>query len=285
MRKYFVMMFIAGLYMSFAILYSCDKEDTRPDDMKKDFEAAALLHTEAMELCLEVLKTTSVTDEKYLLELIKETTMKYVGSNPGFMASPHEAQKSLQSEIDRLVSFRKKTSSPGYKGDYTYNDYLIYTIHYFEEELSAGQYNLLLAINDIMQMHQTADVIIPLLTQIKDVDCLTLPEEERYVIYSVITIGIESVDYWSENMDAWIDAVTDGDPEKMDAFEKWFNWGSVSNSDIAGAVGGAIGGAITGSIAGGIGAGPGALLGGCAGGIGSSAADATMQVLNHFLGS
>lgn len=281
MKKYFIFMPVISLCL-FLMIYSCDKEDARPDDLKQDFEAAALLHTEAMELCLEVLKTTSVTDEKDLLQMITETTMKYVGSNPGFMASPNEAQKSLQSEIDRLVSFRKKVSSPYYKGDYTYNDYLLYTIHSFEEELSAEQYNLLLTINNIMETHHTADVIIPLLTQIKDVDCLALPEEERYVIYSVTTIGIESVDYWSENMEAWIDAVTDGDPDKTAAIQKWFNWGSVSNSDIAGAVGGAIGGAITGAIAGGIGAGPGAILGGCAGGIGSSAADATLQVLQHI---
>lgn len=282
MRKYYIMMLVAGLYLSFIMLSSCDKEDTRPDDMKKDFEAAALLHTEAMELCLEVLKKTNITDEETLVQLIRETTSKYVGSNPGFMASPHEAEKSLHSEIDRLVSFRKKVSNPNYKGDYTYNDYLIYTIHSFEEELSAEQYNLLLDINNIMETHQAADVIIPMLTQIKDVDCLALPVEERYVVYSVITIGIESVDYWNENMEAWIDAVTDGDPDKAAEMHKWFNWGSVSNSDIAGAIGGAIGGAITGAVAGGIGAGPGALLGGCAGGIGSSAADATMQVINHF---
>lgn len=282
MKKYYIFLpFISfGLFL---MVYSCDKADAIPDDIKKDFEKAAIMHTEAMEMCLEVLKATNVTDKTNLLQIIRETTMEYVGNSPGFMPNPYESQKSLQTEIDRLVNFRNKISSPNYKGEYAYNDYLLYTIHAFEEELSTEQYNLLLVINNIMETHHTADVIIPLLTQIKDVDCLALPEEERYVIYSVITIGIESVNYWSENMGAWIDAVTDGDPDKLADMHKWFNWGSVSNSDIAGAVGGAIGGAITGAVAGGIGAGPGALLGGCAGGIGSSAADAALQILNHFL--
>ncbi len=280
MRKYYILMFMISLVLSF-VIYSCDKEEARPDDLKEDFEAAAVMHTEAMEVCLEALQSTNVTDASAILHIVEETAMRYVTHTPGF-ANNEYGQKALKEEVKRLYSFRKKISDPAYKGEYTYNDFLLYTLHEHEDDLSEAQYNLLIAVNNIMATYSTAADIVPLLNQIKDVDCLALPEDERYVLYAVTTIGIESVNYWNENMDDWIDAITNGDPDKMTHMHKWFNWGSVAGSDIAGAIGGAIGGAITGSFAGGVGAGPGALAGGLGGAVGVSVTDAAMQVIDHY---
>lgn len=282
MRKYYIMMLISSLYVAFAMLSSCDKEDTRPDDMKRDFAEAAVMHTEAMEVCLEAIRKADTNDPATILKVVEETATRYVVHNPELSQYQNLGEKALKDEIKRLYAFRKMVKDPTYKGEYTYNDFLLYTVHGHLEDLSEAQYNLLLTVNDIMFSNNTADAIVPMLTQILDVDCLTLPEEERYVLYAVTTVGIETVNYWSENMYDWIEAITDGDPDKMANMSKWFNWGSVASSDIAGAIGGAIGGAITGSFAGGIGAGPGALAGGIGGAVGVSVTDASMQVIDHF---
>ncbi len=280
MKRNRIIMFIFGLCLSF-VNFSCDKENPWHDDLKSDFEAAAELHTEAMEACLEAIKSTHIADASALLGVVENTAAGYISESPAFTPCRELGQAALKNEIKRLYSFRKKVSEPGYKGEYSYNDFLIYTLQGHMDDLSEGQYNLLMSVNNIMETYGTADDIIPLLTQVKDTDCLSLPEEERYIVYSVTTIGIESVSYWSEHMDDWIDEFTGGDPDKLANMPKWFNWGSIVGSDVAGAIGGAIGGAITGSLAGGIGAGPGALAGGAGGAVGVSATDAVLQVIDH----
>lgn len=281
MKKNPIVLFVFGL--CFLLLhFSCDKEETpRHDDIKKEFEAAAQVHSEAMMACLEAILNTPAADASSLLKVVENTAAGYVRENPSITFCREVGRSALKRETNRLYSFRNKVSAPGYKGDYSYNDFLIYTLQSHMDDLSDAQYHLLMSVNHIMETYSTAEEIVPLLTQIKDVDCLELPEEERYVVYAVTTIGIDSVSYWSENMDEWVDAFTGGDPDKLDKLPKWFNWGSIVGSDIAGAIGGAIGGAITGSFAAGVGAGPGALAGGAGGAVGVSATDAVLQVIDH----
>ncbi len=281
MKKYYVLIFTASLVLSF-VIFSCDKEDAWPDDLKKDFEAAAILHTEAMEASLDALKKAPAGDPSALLLVVEEAVTRHVAQNPGFAPHHEYANNGLEAEVKRLYRFRKMVGDPNYKGEYEYNDFLLYTIHDHQDDLSEAQYNLLLSVNSIMATYSTEEEIVPMLTQIQDVDCLALPEEERYVIYSAITIGIESVGYWNAHIDEWIAAFTDGDPDKIAHLDKWFNWGSIVGSDVAGGVGGAIGGAIAGSFAGGIGAGPGAIAGGVGGAAGTSATDAVMQIIGHI---
>ncbi len=281
MKKYYIFTFLISLGLS-CMIYSCNKDDERPDDVKKDFVAAAVVHTEAMEACLDAIGTAHVADPSAILRVVEETAMRHVAESPYLIPNQDIGGKALKEELSRLYSFRKKISDDNYKGEYTYNDFLLYTLQHHQADLSEAQYGLLMSVNDVMETYSTADNIIPLLTEIKNVDCLALPEEERYVLYSVTTLAIESVNYWSENMDEWIDVLAGGDPDKAAHLHKWFNWGSIASSDIAGAIGGAIGGAITGSFAGGVGAGPGAIAGGAGGAVGVSAADAVMQVIDHY---
>ncbi len=83
-----------------------------------------------------------------------------------------------------------------------------------------------------------------------------------------IDICIASSQYWSGNIDNWIQSF--GIQET-----RWFNWGSLPKSDIAGGIGGAIGGAV-------VGGGAGVIPGAVGGAVGTSATDAVLQILNHF---
>lgn len=93
-------------------------------------------------------------------------------------------------------------------------------------------------------------------------------EEEKVIMNCAIDICIASSQYWSENIDKWIQLLgIQGN--------RWFNWGSLPKSDIAGGIGGAVAGAI-------VGAGAGAVPGALGGAVSTSAADAIYQILNHF---
>ncbi len=93
-------------------------------------------------------------------------------------------------------------------------------------------------------------------------------EEEKALMEYSIDICIASSQYWSGNIDNWIQSF--GIQET-----RWFNWGSLPKSDIAGGIGGAIGGAV-------VGGGAGVIPGAVGGAVGTSATDAVLQILNHF---
>ncbi len=282
MRKFYTYSFAISLGF-FLILYACEKDEVRTEDFKQDFIEAAAVHTEAMEVCLKAIKSTDTSDETGLLLLVEEVAVKHLAQSSLPDLCHALGNNKLSKEIERLFLFRKMVSDPNYKGEYTYNDFLFFTIQEHIDDLSEDQYDLLQSVNNIMESYSTAEEIVPLLTHIQNVDCLSLPEEERYVIYAATTIGIESANYWANNMDDWINAVANGDSCKQAEMHKWFNWGSIVASDIGGAIGGAIAGAITGSIAGGVGAGPGAIAGALGGAVGVSATDAVIQIVNHII--
>ncbi|MDR4987666.1 MAG: hypothetical protein RG741_02360 [Bacteroidales bacterium] len=269
------------------VFFSCDKEASGPDDLKKDFEKAALVHTEAMEVCLKAIRSSDIMDEPGLMKLVQETGLDFIAGHSYFADDQVSlAQKMLLETADHLISYRKMVSEPGYKGDYGPYDYLIYTIMEFADELSEEQMELLLTINNIMESHDTAEEIVALLTGIKDIYSQALEEEERWVIYAATAIGIESVSYWNESLDEWMEAILENFPDKNLKTEEdggWFNWIHVVAGDIGGAIGGATGGAIAGSFAGGIGAGAGAAIGALGGSIQTSSTVACIYVLMHIM--
>lgn len=134
-------------------------------------------------------------------------------------------------------------------------------------ELSEKQKELLSILANALDTNDLQTV----LTACQSVKCRVTNEcgeEEKAIMYCAIDICIASSQYWSENIDNWVQLFgVQGN--------RWFNWGSLPKSDIAGGIGGAIGGAIVG---GGAGAVPGAL----GGAVGTSATDAIYQILDHF---
>lgn len=263
------------------IFVSCNKEEKQVDDYKHEFEQASLMHNEAMDIVLSNLKDTEPASNEQIIKTIKLSTKEYVENNQMFFYDLNVSQKLLNSETDRLIMFDNKKRKSKLFANST--DFLLNTINNFSDNLSLAQKELLLEIHNIFESESLPMNIISKLNVIKDIKCLELPVEERPVIYAATTIGIQSVEYWHENLDEWIYTITNQKVGK-DVYKAkgWFDWGSLGKSDIAGAVGGAIGGAMAGAAAGGVGAVPGALIGGLSGGVGTSATDAALQVLNHY---
>lgn len=211
---------------------------------------------------------------------MKQSTNEYVDNHLSFFNTLSNPNEILNSEANRLVMFYEKKSIGETESTAEEADFLLNTIENFSANISVAQKELLLEINNIFNNESNPNEIISKLIEIKNVQCLELPVEERYVIYAATTIGTQSVEYWHENLDEWISTITNNKCSKeFYAAKGWFNWGSVGKNDVAGAIGGAIVGAATG----GVGAGPVAAAGFVGGGIGTSATDAVLQVLNHYL--
>jgi len=265
--------FLLILIFGFITFNSCENEESRNELLEKNkndafeesFEETAKIHNEAMEFIFYKLNTSKKDFSK---STGKKLTKEFIKKNEQLKGRMDSIADSIaMEEIERITEFRKskKTSS----------NYLSHTITKYRKYLSEKQENLLYRVNKIVNSKNSVDTIIKKLEQIKNEECLKLPKKERKVIYAATCVGIKSIPYWKKHGNAWSNALN----SNKSSLEAQFDWGSVGESDISGAVGGAIGGAISGSFAGGIGAGPGAIAGGIGGGIGTSATDAIKQLL------
>lgn len=266
-----------------SVVTSCEKEasiniDT---DLKSQFEKSAKLHNEAMDYVLNSLKNKQKVNSNLLFQKVEKSSVEFIKKNMNSSNTSINPAKTMIEESKKIHLFRKAKKI---KSTNFHEDYLEYTIASYDNYLTKKQKELLYKINELVNSENSVEYIVEKLTYIKDIDCLSLPSEERSVIYAATTIGIESVNYWNENSDEWLTTVNDVISEKSLKIPKgWFDWGNVGKSDIAGAVGGAIGGALVGAVAGGVGALPGAAAGFVGGGIGTSATDAVYQCLDHLL--
>ena len=278
-----------NFYFAFAILgiftgiISCSEKNVEPKDLKAEFEKSAELHTEVMERIYSALTAEQSLSKDKLLNITETVTLKFISDNNSAFQNMGEAADICESERKRLEVY-KMAASNQFKLDGEV-DFLYATIKEYESHLTEGQIELLLKVHNTLLSSNDPEIIVTNLREIKDIDCLALPPEERNYIYAATTIGIESIIYWSENLDDWYYVVSSNDADLMAKnaqLKGWFNWKDVGNEDISGAIGGAVGGAIVGSVAGGVGAVPGAAAGCVAGGIGSSATSAVRQLIDHY---
>jgi len=260
-----------------SIFFACNKEKLNDItiDLKSEFEESAKLHNEAMDYILNSLKNKKGVDSELLFQKVERLSNEFIQANINSFNKLKNPSKTMVDECNRLLLFRKSTSSN--------EDYLPYTIDKYNNYLTERQKGLLYKINDIVYSKNSVDVVVEKLKYVKDVDCLELWTEERNVIYAATTIGIESAIYWNKHLNEWIAVVTNESTAKsLKSTKGWFEWSSISKSDISGAIGGAIGGALVGAAVGGVGAGPGAIAGFVGGGIGASSVDAVAQCLDNW---
>jgi hypothetical protein len=119
---------------------------------------------------------------------------------------------------------------------------------------------------------------------IKELDAIqvsakqSLSQQDAQLIIIGTEIGKASISYWKANFNDWQELIAPSNAQGRTS--GWFSGGEVAGADVAGGVGGAVGAAVVNVIPGaGQVAYGGAILGGAAG---ASAADAVMQVWNHF---
>jgi len=279
--RYVFALAIVGI---FAGLNCCSEKEVEPMDLKAEFEESAKLHTEAMKELYSSLKAEQPMNGNELTKVKEETTKEFISRNIVKFQNLKEAPNICRSECQRLMDYSNNQTLPLASKADEQSDFLNGTIEAYREHLTEAQVDLLLKIHDAFLNCEDPEEIIVVLSEIKDVDCLALPPEERNYIYAATTIGIESIAYWSENLDEWLKTLSNQKSSQLegDYLKGWFDWKKVGNEDISGAVGGAIGGAVVGAVAGGVGAGPGAVAGGVAGGIGSSATSAVNQLIKRY---
>ena len=68
-----------------------------------------------------------------------------------------------------------------------------------------------------------------------------LPIEEQSLVLSATEVGKQSAIYWSENLDAWDEALNGTENKQT---KGWFSFGDVVKADLGGAVSGAVGAAV-----------------------------------------
>lgn len=125
---------------------------------------------------------------------------------------------------------------------------------------------------------EDSDAAITELDAIQATAKQNLSQQDAQIIIIGTEIGKASISYWKENFNEWQELIA---PTSSQARTTgWFSGGEVVGADVAGGIGGAVGAAVVNVVPGaGQVAYGGAILGGAAG---ASAADAVMQVWNHF---
>jgi len=285
MKNRILIGFITFTLLSVSAFIACNKEVDPSYDMKKEFENASLMHNEAMDYVLVSIIGSSSADREGVLKLVDRASAEYVDNNLDFFSPLGNPTRILEDEVQRIKSFREEVKGGLLKSTYTIDGFLMYTIETYASILTSDQQQLLLKINDIIDNESDPGNIITNLNLLLNIESQLLPVEDRNVIYAAASIGIQSIDYWYNNINEW--DTTFAELQKAitssETIKGWFSWRSFAKSDVAGAIGGAIGGALVGSAAAGVGAGPGALAGFVGGGIGTSVTDATMQLIDHYL--
>lgn len=146
------------------------------------------------------------------------------------------------------------------KGDFAIWDLLN------EDYLTEIQKELLDLLDQVLGVEMPVNEIISTYESVRIRAINECTSEEALIVLAAIEVGINSLTYWYENHDDWVELLALGE-------KRWFNWRQVAAYDIAGAIGGAAIAAITG---GGIAAG---IIGGA---VGSSVVSACVQVICHY---
>lgn len=244
-----------------------------------DVKSIALTHNEALNQVFLGLKNQRITGQlnskNFETIVNSELTNFYSNHYAGEIDFQKSADYFSQNEVSKYTSnpsgsvYRTKSGLTPIES----------VIEEYRTYLSTQQIELLSRCDKaLVNSLEDSELAINELEAIQATAKQNLSQKDAQIIIIGTEIGKASISYWKENFNEWQDLIAPSSAQGR--ITGWFSGGEVVGADVAGGIGGAVGAAVVNVIPGaGQVAYGGAILGGAAG---ASAADAVMQVWNHF---
>ncbi|MDI6402519.1 hypothetical protein QLX67_10980 [Balneolaceae bacterium ANBcel3] len=288
---------LSGLFVTFCTQsvenHNIGEEVVNDDEILKEFQTVGLLHNKVMAKVLDDFRNYegdfenredyfSFIEESLVNNLSKKDLLREMSSS--------KIRSLVVEELDRSQVSNKATSD----NDQEYKSYLLSTAKELKKQLNPSQMNILLQVEDFIENSPTTEAMIASLEMLNNSpEVQDLDYEDRWVIYTATSIGVESAHYWSTHFENWVDVllhnkVSNSDYQKRTDIEfldsaNWFSGRRMINADIAGGISGATGGCLGGMILGGPGGcGAGAASGGLIGAAAGSVGNAAKQILEEY---
>lgn len=273
-------------FMALSIVYfSCGQEESINQDVAlmtdTEIQDIALKHNDALAYVLEGLKNKKAT-----MDLNEENFSDVVNIElHNYYKTIYVSQNDLLSTADNfsqhgVSKYLKYSNSGALLKLNTELTPIESTVDEFGDYLSANQISLLLQCDQALKSAENniAGTIMEL-DRIHKSAKENLTAEEAQVILIGVEIGKASLKYWDENFDQWQEVISPANSDQART-QGWFSGSELVGADVAGGVGAAVTTVIVNAApgAGQIAYGT-AILAGAAG---TSAADAVIQVWNHF---
>lgn len=255
-----------------------EAEVMNTDDILKEFQTVGLLHNKVMAEVIEDFRhhNRQFEERSHYFSFLEQSLLHNLSAK-SFLSSVGKDE--IKSTVKELLS-HIEASGQDDKTEDGLADLVSGSLYIMSPELST----LLQQVDDIVM---TASSNAQLLTSLQNISnsplVQTLSYEDKHIFYAVIAVGIESTQYWEQNLDYWIYTLTEYDLSDFESVQ-WFNFDGrqIIRGDIKGGLVGAIGGCMAGALAGGVGCGPGAVSGGLIGSATYSAGEAISQILDSI---
>lgn len=278
MKQTFKLVFLILLSFVFS---QCGQDETIKTQALSDIEvkSIALTHNEALNQVFLGLKNQKINGQLNSKNFQTIVNSELTGFYSKHYANEVDYQKSAdyfsQNEVSKYTA---NTSGPVYRTKSGLTP-IESVIEEYRTYLSVQQIQLLTKCDKaLVNSLENPELAITELETIQATAKQTLSQQHAQIIIIGTEIGKASISYWKENLNEWQELIAPANAQSRTA--GWFSGGEVVGADVAGGIGGAVGAAVVNVIPGaGQVAYGGAILGGAAG---ASAADAVMQVWNHF---
>lgn len=270
--KLILPMLVIGL-----IIYSCSKENdiSETQNTAIDYEKIGKEHNLGLEFIFNELKNKKISinpkgnNFEKLLSETKKSSVSFLESSNITNHINSENSANIFASYDKLINRNIQLNR---KGVYTENDPIDDMKN--EVELTRLQVKYFDKLNEIIS-NLDLDLGIELtLDKIKEIEkdiILECNEDEQFLLLSSTSIARNSLEYWSTNLEKWVNELNkssvNGKSVHLKTFSKSSDWGwftdtlkSMGKSDV---VGGVMGGVIGAAAGAGIGAVPGAVAGAC----------------------
>lgn len=249
--------------LAFTLLPSCERDENpvKPE-VPLDLIVAGEEHNQGLEFIVTRLQKISerkgATTSKEVLRTVEVSTKDYLVRRSDLVNSLNREKVLLSTD----ETFERVNAHYASKLD------AVDLYRASLKDLNSAQKSLLATVEDAftdadLDLGATFDE----LARIKSEALSQLNEDDRLPVLAAIEVGTNSLNYWHDNFDEWVNIIK---PTKSINKSK-FNWKKVCLADLAGAIAGAIKGAITGA---------GAAVTALASGLSASASTAVNEIIN-----
>lgn len=232
------------LILLFLVFFSCQRDsgtmDTPTPDTKAlsidNIKEIATMHNEALGYMENGLNTQAVTTQNYKGAVSDGLTPYF---NQKFEASAQVtlAQRYTQKALDRFDAFRE--AAPQLAAYFSLSN----VIETNKSLLTDMQIEFLQQIQAALSETSSYEEIVAQLNTIGEQAEKELSAEEAVPILAGVEVGKSSLQYWKDNLATWIELLApnqEGAPTAKAEEGGWFDWVSIAEADIAGAVLGSI---------------------------------------------
>ncbi len=270
-----VIKFIFPVLIIALITYSCSKENEIGEPQTIDYEKIGKEHNHGLEFIFNELKSKKIkinpkgnNYENFIRET-KKSSVSFIESSKITNHIDYENSSKIFASYDKLAN---KSINLKRKGVYSEVDPIIEMKE--QVELTTLQIKFFDELNQAISDVDLALGIEVTINKIKFIEEKIISEcneDEKFLLLSSTSIARNSLEYWSTNLEKWVNELNENSTSAKSVSFKTFSkssdeWGwftdtlkSMGKSDV---VGGVIGGVI-GAGAAGVGALPGAVAGAC----------------------